>query len=657
MIIEQKIEIKTSNKNITYYNNLGYNVKSGETIFVSPKELPITSKTKIKVKCDVCYKIKEISYHSYLRNIENYNYYACSQKCANDKIIKTCLVKYGETHHSKTDEIKKKIKNTKKEIYGDENFINIDKIKKTNLEKYGNVFYMKTSDFKIKKKETMLLKYNTEVPLQNKTIKNKLENTNLEKYGYKYTLEADEIKKKIRNTKIKTYDDENYNNRIKYKETSIEKFGFDNPMKNNIIKEKVHNTIKERYGVEHHMHIEETFNKTLKSGLKIKKYKDTNLYYQGSYELDFLDKYYNILNIERGTKIKYTFNNKEHYYFPDFYIKEFNLIVEIKSSKWYNEHLEINLLKKQSCIDSGYKFLFIIDKDYNTFNKLIQYKLYSSNDVCYQYKIKTNIKEDITKEINLNNFEFKYIDSSDKIMCNRIKDFIIKYEWLGKLPNRPTHRFVALYNNTIGAVVILSTPNSFSKILGNDTKDIEKLISRGASASWTPKNIGSSLIMWSIKWMVNNTNFRLFSAYSDPEAKELGTIYQSCNFIYLGNNYGSEKLYFDLENPNIGWSTGRNLRKVSYYKKLCKNNNFYWEENWSSKYTMNWDNIPSDIKDYLINFSKEKLKTMIERKPLKKHKYIYILGKDKRETKKLLNMFKTLNPNLLNIEYPKLRGE
>ena len=48
-------------------------------------------------------------------------------------------------------------------------------------------------------------------------------------------------------------------------------------------------------------------------------------------------------------------------------------------------------------------------------------------------------------------------------------------------------------------------------------------------------------------WMVKNTEFRLFEAYADPEAKELGTIYQACNFYYVGDNFGSDKLYFDIE--------------------------------------------------------------------------------------------------------------
>ena len=78
-----------------------------------------------------------------------------------------------------------------------------------------------------------------------------------------------------------------------------------------------------------------------------------------------------------------------------------------------------------------------------------------------------------------------------------------------------------------------------------ENKFKEKLISRGACISWAPKNLGSWLIMNSIKHMVKHTEFRVFSAYSDPEAKELGTIYQACNFIYLGQKSGTAAQYFD----------------------------------------------------------------------------------------------------------------
>jgi len=656
MIITTNIKIKTTNKNISYYNSIGFDIKSGDEIIIVPGQLPATSVVKILVKCDVCNNEKTISMHSYRRNIETYGYYSCSQKCSINKSKQTSTERYGVDHYNKTDEYLIKSKNTKKEKYNNENYINIEKQKQTNLERYGVDSYMKTDEFKETKSRVLLEKYNTTIPLRNKEIKEKWIKTNLEKYNTEYVLQNEEIKNKISNTKLLNHDDKNFNNRIKYKETCVDKFGFDNPMKNEIIKEHMFDLFYEKYGERHPMHVPEFLEKMIKSGLKISKYKETDLYYQSSYEKDFLDKYYNLINISRGTSIKYIYSGSTHIYYPDFYIEELNLIVEIKSTNWYNVHKEKNDIKKEFCIKNGYNFIFIIDKNYDIFEKLIKYKIYQSEDVCYQYKIKMDNKiDDINNNLRISDFEFKYIEPSDKIMCTKIKQFIEKYEWLGKLPNRPTHRFVAMMDNEIGAAIIMSTPNAFSNMLGKDTKNIEKLISRGANAYWTPKNLSSSLIMWSIRWMVQNTQFKLFSAYSDTEAKELGTIYQACNFTYLGQTFGSDYLYFDLNNPNIGWTSGRNFRKLSFYKRICKKYNIKWEDNWNTRYTIHWDIIPNEISELLTNTSKNTIKNLIKRKSPKKHKYIYILGKDKKETKKLYKLFKENNPNYTKIKYPKVR--
>ena len=79
----------------------------------------------------------------------------------------------------------------------------------------------------------------------------------------------------------------------------------------------------------------EIFNKNQINRFKTKKH--NNLYYKSSYELDFImiceEK--NIL-IENGPTIKYSMFGKNKIYFPDFYIPKLNLIVEIKSSYFYN---------------------------------------------------------------------------------------------------------------------------------------------------------------------------------------------------------------------------------------------------------------------------------------------------------------------------------
>ena len=101
-----------------------------------------------------------------------------------------------------------------------------------------------------------------------------------------------------------------------------------------------------------------------------KKYNDTILHYQGTYEKNFLDIYYNNFYIENGPSIKYKYNDEYKSYFSDFYIKSKKLTVEIKSEYYYNLHLDKNLAKQKACIEQGYNFIFIINKNYDNFNKL-----------------------------------------------------------------------------------------------------------------------------------------------------------------------------------------------------------------------------------------------------------------------------------------------
>lgn len=56
---------------------------------------------------------------------------------------------------------------------------------------------------------------------------------------------------------------------------------------------------------------------------------------------------------------------------PDFYFKDKNLIVEIKSKYYYNLHINKNIAKQAACLKQGYNFVFVIDKQYDDFNCLI----------------------------------------------------------------------------------------------------------------------------------------------------------------------------------------------------------------------------------------------------------------------------------------------
>jgi hypothetical protein len=309
---------------------------------------------------------------------------------------------------------------------------------------------------------------------------------------------------------------------------------------------------------------------------------------------------------------------------------------------------------------------YILKERMNIQNRFIEY----NKNHCWQYDIRlknynidlkeANLTEDIVQKLTTKDFNFEYVDKTNKFKCHEISKFIERHEWLGKMPIWITHRFVARLklNNILAGVIVLSTPNTFSYLLGKENKNIEKLISRGACVSWSPKNLASWLIMKSIKFMVKHTEFRIFTAYSDPEAKELGTIYQACNFLYLGNSFGGKLQFFDNDNSKRGWFGVNGFSDRSQIIRYAKILNIKWQKSWY-KYVglkqnyrkINWHNIPEDISLKLKLERKKHQDRCKKRKSASKHKYVYILGKNRKETKELKRILK-----VKTYPYPKERG-
>lgn len=281
-------------------------------------------------------------------------------------------------------------------------------------------------------------------------------------------------------------------------------------------------------------------------------------------------------------------------------------------------------------------------------------------DHCWQYDVRlSKLKEDEQKikekfhidceDISISDFDYKLIEAEED--KKEAREFIKRYEWLGNLTQFSTHYFGAYYKNYLGGVIVFSMPNAFSKLLGEDTKNIERLISRGACASWTPKGLASSFLMWCIKYMVQNTQYRLFTAYSDPTAKELGTIYQACNFYYLGKNSGTTTRYV---NPYTGKIVSdRFFRQKTAYKKYANELGIEWNKAWAGNNGMLWDNVPNDIEEKLRAYGKHKQSMAKKIVFPSKHKYAYVLGRSKLETKRLRKEFENRNKIY---SYPKDRG-
>jgi len=281
----------------------------------------------------------------------------------------------------------------------------------------------------------------------------------------------------------------------------------------------------------------------------------------------------------------------------------------------------------------------------NLLNRIKNYK----EEHCWQYDIRlknlerdlieSNLTENETKNLKTSDFVFKHV--TEDFEKEQLKIFIKKHEWLGTIPQYTSHWFACYYNNILSGVILMGMPNAFSSLLGSNTRKLERLINRGACISWTPKNLASKFLMWSIKYVVKNDNYRLFTAYSDPTAKEIGTIYQACNFFCLGQRSGTSKRYINPYNGNL--VSDRIFRTRGFYKKYAKELNIEWKIDWNNDQKILWDNIPKDIEIKLRSKSKEvQNKSEFISFPLK-YKYAYVLGRDRKETKYLRNLFLELN--------------
>lgn len=72
-----------------------------------------------------------------------------------------------------------------------------------------------------------------------------------------------------------------------------------------------------------------------------------------------------LMIIRKNAKfIDYIFNDKNKKYYPDYYLPDYNLIVEIKSKYTYECEKDQNEAKKEATLKCGYNFIFIINKDY-----------------------------------------------------------------------------------------------------------------------------------------------------------------------------------------------------------------------------------------------------------------------------------------------------
>jgi hypothetical protein len=118
------------------------------------------------------------------------------------------------------------------------------------------------------------------------------------------------------------------------------------------------NTLYEKYGVT---------NGYLVNHSKAEKYKGFTC--RSKYEkmfVDFCEKYGYTLEVPK--RIEYIHDGRSRHYYPDFYVKELDLIVEIKSDWTWKQNLDLNISKLTCSLEQHYDIVFI-DEEHGLTNE------------------------------------------------------------------------------------------------------------------------------------------------------------------------------------------------------------------------------------------------------------------------------------------------
>lgn len=135
------------------YIDKGYQIKENY-FYVKAEDLSKYSQKRVKVECDICHNIKEITYAKYSSQYSEDFGYVC-KNCYSIKTKSTVLKRYGVNNVAQLSD-------------------STNKAKQTCLERYGKESYAQTEEYKERFAQTCLKKYGVPNPVYNENIKEKM---------------------------------------------------------------------------------------------------------------------------------------------------------------------------------------------------------------------------------------------------------------------------------------------------------------------------------------------------------------------------------------------------------------------------------------------------------------------------------------------------
>jgi hypothetical protein len=128
----------------------------------------------------------------------------------------------------------------------------------------------------------------------------------------------------------------------------------------------------------------------------------------------------------------------------------------------------------------------------------------------------------------------------ERISNEEAGSLIERYEWLGTMGAGTRACYGLKLNGELLGVACFGVGGSHEarNICGPQYIAQTVCLQRGACVPWAPKNAASFLIRASCRKAWEDHAWKIFFAYSDPDAGEIGTVYQAVNWHFLGAGLG-----------------------------------------------------------------------------------------------------------------------
>ena len=145
-----------------------------------------------------------------------------------------------------------------------------------------------------------------------------------------------------------------------------------------------------------------------------------------------------------------------------------------------------------------------------------------------------------------------------RITNEEAKPIILKFEWITTMGAGTVASYgLKIENELIGVACFGRVGLRIAEICRADTVEETKKLAqktaylmRGACVPWAPKDSASFLIRNACRQAHKEFGWRIFFAYSDLEAGEIGTVYQAVGWSYLGAGRGRTGAHYDFLSPD-----------------------------------------------------------------------------------------------------------